>query len=54
MLLGYDVQAGVVIDRRGAYRGIVTVDEITTHLRGTGRGGTFEGAPAAGGEEPSA
>jgi osmoprotectant transport system ATP-binding protein len=35
MLLGYDVQAGVVIDRRGAYLGLVTVDDVTTYLRGT-------------------
>ena len=47
MLLGFDVQAGVVVDRRGVYRGIVTLDEVTTHLRGTARGGTPLGEPSA-------
>jgi osmoprotectant transport system ATP-binding protein len=33
MLLDADVQAGVVVDRAGAYRGIVTLDQITAFRR---------------------
>jgi osmoprotectant transport system ATP-binding protein len=33
MLLDADVQAGVVVDRRGALRGIVTVDDISAFVR---------------------
>jgi osmoprotectant transport system ATP-binding protein len=33
MLLDEDVQAGVVVDRRGAYRGLVTIDQMTAFRR---------------------
>jgi osmoprotectant transport system ATP-binding protein len=33
MLLDQDVQAGVVVDRRGVYRGVVTLDQITSFRR---------------------
>jgi CBS domain-containing protein len=33
MLLASDVQAGIVIDGRGAYRGIVTADDIAERMR---------------------
>lgn len=33
LLLDEDVQAGVVVDRHGVYRGIVTLDQITTFRR---------------------
>jgi CBS domain containing-hemolysin-like protein len=32
MLLGEDVQAGIVVDHAGAVLGLVTVDMITTRL----------------------
>ena len=37
MLLDRDVQAGVVIDRHGVYRGVVTVDQVTAFMRDTSR-----------------
>jgi osmoprotectant transport system ATP-binding protein len=37
MLLDADVQAGIVVDRKGALLGIVTVDEIAERLRQTAR-----------------
>ena len=37
MLLEDDVQAGVVIDRRGVFRGLVTVAEVASFLRDSGR-----------------
>jgi osmoprotectant transport system ATP-binding protein len=37
LLLDRDVQAGVVVDRRGAYRGVVAVDQIATFMRDTAR-----------------
>jgi osmoprotectant transport system ATP-binding protein len=37
MLLDRDVQAGVVVDRHGVYRGVVTVDQITGFMRDTAR-----------------
>jgi osmoprotectant transport system ATP-binding protein len=37
MLLDRDVQAGVVVDRRGVYRGLVTVDQIAAFMRDTAR-----------------
>ena len=33
MLLGDDVQAGVVVDRRGAFQGLVTVEQVAAYLR---------------------
>jgi osmoprotectant transport system ATP-binding protein len=33
MLLASDVQAGIVVDERGAYRGLVTADMITERIR---------------------
>jgi osmoprotectant transport system ATP-binding protein len=33
MLLAGDVQAGIVVDERGAYRGLVTADMITERIR---------------------
>jgi hypothetical protein len=33
MLLAGDVQAGIVIDGRGAYQGIVTADVIAERMR---------------------
>ena len=44
MLLDGDVQAGVVVDRRGAYRGLVNVEQIAAYMRDTARE-----APAANG-----
>ena len=40
MLLASDVQAGIVIDSRGAYRGIVTADVIAERMRPPRPGGT--------------
>jgi len=37
MLLDADVQIGVVVDRRGAYRGIITVEQIAGFTRQTAR-----------------
>ncbi len=37
MLLEDDVQAGVVVDRRGVFRGLVTVAEVAAYLRDSGR-----------------
>jgi osmoprotectant transport system ATP-binding protein len=37
MLLDADVQIGVVVDRRGAYRGIITVEQIAGFTRETAR-----------------
>jgi len=37
MLLEADVQAGVVVDRRGVFRGLATVAQISSFLRDTGR-----------------
>jgi osmoprotectant transport system ATP-binding protein len=37
MLLDADVQVGVVTDRRGAYRGIVSVEQIATFMRESAR-----------------
>src|SRR5262245_47050814 len=37
MLLDNDVQAGVVVDRRGVYRGVVNVDQIAAFMRDTAR-----------------
>jgi osmoprotectant transport system ATP-binding protein len=37
MLLDADVQIGVVVDRRGAYRGIITVEQIAGFTRVTAR-----------------
>ena len=37
MLLDGDVQAGVVVDRRGAYRGLVNVEQIAAYMRDTAR-----------------
>ncbi len=37
MLLDGDVQAGVVVDRRGTYRGIVNVEQIAAYMRDTAR-----------------
>ncbi len=37
MLLEEDVQAGVVVDRRGTYRGLVTVEQIMAYMRDTAR-----------------
>ena len=37
MLLEDDVQAGVVVDRRGVFRGLVTVAEVASFLRDSGR-----------------
>ena len=54
MLLDDDVQAGVVVDRRGAYRGLVTSSRSPAYMRDTARE-----APAANGgpatiDEPEA
>ena len=37
MLLDGDVQAGVVVDRRGTYRGMVNVEQIAAYMRDTAR-----------------
>jgi osmoprotectant transport system ATP-binding protein len=37
MLLEQDVQAGVVVDRRGTYRGLVTADQVMAFMRDTAR-----------------
>ncbi|HEY6569975.1 MAG TPA: ABC transporter ATP-binding protein [Candidatus Limnocylindrales bacterium] len=37
MLLDRDVQAGVVVDRHGVYRGLVNVDQIAAYMRDTAR-----------------
>jgi CBS domain-containing protein len=37
MLLAGDVQAGIVIDSRGAYRGIITADQIAERMRAARR-----------------
>jgi hypothetical protein len=70
MLLDDDVQVGVVVDRRGAYRGLVTVEQIAAFTRDTGReaqaaaaeaaeaadpgDGASDDAPAGGGDEVGA
>ena len=35
MLLEEDVQAGIVVDRRGVLRGVVTMDQIAERVRGS-------------------
>jgi osmoprotectant transport system ATP-binding protein len=47
MLLDDDVQVGVVVDRRGAYRGLVTVEQIAAFTRDTGREAQAAAAEAA-------
>ena len=42
MLLDGDVQAGVVVDRRGAYRGVVTVEQIAASRATTAREAQLE------------
>jgi osmoprotectant transport system ATP-binding protein len=37
MLLDDDVQAGVVVNRRGAVRGLIKVDQVATYMRDTAR-----------------
>ena len=37
ILLDRDVQAGVVVDRHGVYRGVITVDQIAAYMRDTAR-----------------
>jgi osmoprotectant transport system ATP-binding protein len=37
ILLDSDVQAGVVVDRHGVYRGVITVDQIAAYMRDTAR-----------------
>ncbi len=37
MLLEEDVQAGVVVDRRGTFRGLVTADRVMAYMRETAR-----------------
>ena len=41
MLLDADVQAGIVVDRRGAVLGLVTADMIADRMRETAGGGRF-------------
>jgi Mg/Co/Ni transporter MgtE len=36
MLLDADVQAGIVVDRAGVLRGMITVDDITALMRESG------------------
>jgi len=40
MLLDEDVQAGVVVDRRGAFRGLVTAQQVMAFMRDTAREAT--------------
>ncbi len=42
ILLDRDVQAGVVVDRRDVYRGIVTVDQIAAYMRDSARPSQLE------------
>jgi osmoprotectant transport system ATP-binding protein len=51
MLLDADVQAGIVVDRRGAVLGIVTADMIAERMRETAGDATF--VPLAVEVEPS-
>jgi osmoprotectant transport system ATP-binding protein len=51
MLLDDDVQVGVVVDRRGAYRGLVTVDQIAAFTRDTGREAQASAAETPGAAE---
>ncbi len=45
MLLDRDVQAGVVVDRHGVYRGLVNVDQIAAYMRDTARPADAVDAP---------
>ena len=45
MLLDRDVQAGVVVDRHGIYRGLVNVDQIAAYMRDTARPSDAVDAP---------
>jgi osmoprotectant transport system ATP-binding protein len=45
MLLDADVQAGIVVDRRGAVLGLVTVDVIAEQMRETAGDGRFTAVP---------
>jgi CBS domain-containing protein len=52
MLLDGDVQAGVVVDRHGLYRGIVNVEQIAAYMRDTAREApAANGLPATDGHE---
>jgi osmoprotectant transport system ATP-binding protein len=53
MLLDDDVQVGVVVDRRGAYRGLVTMEQIAAFTRDTGREAQAAAAEAAEATEPA-
>ena len=44
MLLDDDVQAGVVVDRRGVFRGLVQVDQIAAFLRDTRETASSDGS----------
>jgi osmoprotectant transport system ATP-binding protein len=46
MLLEADVQAGIVVDRRGAVVGLLTVDMIAERMRDTAGDGRFTAVPA--------
>ncbi len=50
MLLDRDVQAGVVVDRHGVYRGLVNVDQIAAYMRDTARPSDAVVPPASGAE----
>lgn len=58
LLLGSDVQAGIVVDRTGAYRGVVTIGGIIEWVRGSGDEAPTEEdrsiAPASGDGAPRA
>jgi len=48
MLLDADVQAGLVVDRHGAFSGLVTADLIAERLRHSARPAASPPRPAAG------
>ena len=51
MLLGSDVQAGIVVDRHGAVRGLVTVGQISDWVRRSGDAVPAEDRDDEGGDE---
>jgi osmoprotectant transport system ATP-binding protein len=51
MLLDDDVQAGVVVDRRGALRGLVQIEQIVAFMRDTARASQVQAEARADGDE---
>jgi hypothetical protein len=51
LLLDADVQAGIVVDNRGAVTGLLTVDRIAEWMRESAGDGRYTPSPAVQAEE---